>query len=196
MIQEVVNFFQISEGISIFNLIIYAVLIAAYSVFIWKFYKFLARKNIIFLNLTQYNKTKHPLGNKILHSLLFLAEYLIILPVMVVVWFVVLGVFLIILSKEQSVQQILLITAAIISATRITAYISEDLSKDLAKMFPFTMLAIFLLTPNFFLLDQLIPRFLEIVNFFEHILFYLVFVLIIEFLMRLSDTIISLFRSE
>jgi len=192
MIEKILDF----VGGGVLNLIIFASLITLYAVFIWKFYKFLARKNIIYFNFNQYNTTKHPLLNKFLHAILFLAEYIIILPILVAIWFTILGLFLIVLSKEQSVQQILLITAAIVSATRITSYISSDLSKDLAKMFPFTMLAIFLLSPDFFSLNELIPRFLEIPDFLHNIFFYLVVIIIIEFILRLGDLVIGLFRSS
>ena len=90
VLEQIINLLQFSEEFSIINLLIFSVLIAVYAVFIWKFYKFLAKKNIIFLNLNQYNKTERPLLNKLLHSILFLAEYLIVLPVIVLIWFIIL----------------------------------------------------------------------------------------------------------
>ena len=45
-------------------LAIYTIIIAIYSIFIWKFYKFLAKRNIIELNLSQYSRTEHPFLNK------------------------------------------------------------------------------------------------------------------------------------
>ena len=192
MFQSLIDLVGRFNGI---NLVIFTVLIAAYAFFVWKFYKFLARKNILYLNLTKYNKTTHAFRNKVVHSALFLAEYAIILPVIVLIWFVILGVFLIVLSKEQSIQQILLITAAIVGATRISSYISEPLAKDLAKLLPFTIIVFFIMTPNFFSLTELVPRFLEIPSFFEHIVFYLVVILIIEIILRTGNTIVDLFRS-
>lgn len=193
--EQIIRLFESSNGFSILNLLIFSILIAIYSVFIWKFYKFLARRNIIYLNLKQYNKTERPLLNKFLHSILFLAEYIIILPIIVLIWFVILSLFLLVLSKQQSVQQIILISAAIVAATRITAYISESLSRDLSKMFPFTILVIFLLDPNFFSLDLLVKRFFEISGFLNNIVFYFVFILIVEFLLRFGYTIIEFIKS-
>jgi len=37
------------------SLLFYTIFIALYAIFIWKFYKFLASKEIIQLNLNQYN---------------------------------------------------------------------------------------------------------------------------------------------
>ena len=111
---------------------IYTVLIAIYSIFVWKFYRFLAKRDVIQLNLSQYNWTEHPTWNKVLASALFFLEYIVIMPVLVFLWFALLSVFLLILSREQTVQNILLISAGIVAATRMTSYFSEDLSKDLA----------------------------------------------------------------
>ena len=45
-------------------LALYTLIIVIYAIFIWRFYKFLARRNIIELNLSQYNRTEHPTLNK------------------------------------------------------------------------------------------------------------------------------------
>jgi hypothetical protein len=173
----------------------YTIVIAIYAIFIWKFYKFLARRNILEINLGQYNKTENPLWNKFLASVFFLVEYTVIIPVVVFFWFSILAVFLLLLSKSQSVNQILLITAAIVAAIRVSSYLSTDLSKDLAKMFPFTVLAIFLLDPDFFLVSKLIGRFTEIPSLLGNILIYLIFIAGLEILMRFLFTIIDLFSS-
>lgn len=173
----------------------YTIVITVYAIFVWKFYKFLARRNIIQLNLNQYNRTEHPFWNKFLASLFFFIEYVIIVPIIVFFWFSILAVFLLLLSKNQDVGQILLISAAIVAATRMTAYYSTELSKDLAKMFPFTVLAIFLLDPEFFSIENTILRFSELPSLFENILIFLVFIAILEIVMRGLVTIIDLFSN-
>jgi len=177
------------------NIAFYTIVIAVYSIIIWKFYKFLARRDIIKLNLTQYNRTERPVLSKFLASILFFIEYIIILPIIVIVWFSVLGVFLVVLSQEQTAEQILLISAAIVAATRITAYFSGTLSQDLAKMFPFTVLAFFLLKPDFFNLSRFVPRLSEIPSLFQHILIFIIFIIAIEFILRFLFTIVDLFTS-
>tara|TARA_Y100000310_G_C20648528_1_gene798031 strand:- start:283 stop:933 length:651 start_codon:yes stop_codon:yes gene_type:complete len=171
----------------------YTVIITIYAIFIWKFYKFLARRNIIKLNLNKYNRTEHPFLNKLLASVFFLVEYIIIVPIIVFFWFSILALFLLLLSKNQNVTQILIISAAIVAATRMTAYYSGDLSKDLAKMFPFTVLAIFLLDPDFFAIEKTISRFAEIPSLLGNILVFLVFIAILEIVMRGLFTIVDLF---
>jgi len=174
----------------------YILIITIYAIFIWKFYKFLARRDILNLNLSQYNRTEHPFWNKFLASALFLVEYVILLPVIVFFWFSILAVFLLLLSKSQGVAQILVISAAIVAATRMTAYYSEDLSKDLAKLFPFTVLAIFLLEPDFFSIEKMIMRFSEVPSLLGNIFVYLIFILVLEVIMRALFTVIDLFTSS
>ena len=180
--------------VPIFNIFVYVVLIVIYAIFVFQFYRFLARKNIIKLNLSQYNTSKLPLLSKITASLFFMLEYLVILPALVFSWFVVLSFMLLLLSKDQSVSQILLISAAVVGAVRITSYFKEDLSRDLAKMFPFTVLVIFLLSPNFMSFTHVLARLSEISLFLDHILFYLVFVIGFEILIRGVYTLIFLMK--
>ena len=178
----------------VLNVFIYTILITFYSMFVFVFYRFLARKNIIKLNLSQYNTSRLPLLEKVVASLFFLLEYLIILPILVFSWFAILSFMLLMLSSEQPVSQILLISAAVVGAVRITSYFREDLSRDLAKMFPFTVLAIFLLSPNFLNFSSLLSRASQIPFFLEHILFYLVFVIGFEILIRMIYTAIFLLK--
>ena len=98
------------------------------------------------------------------------------------------------LSKDQSVAQILLVAAAVVGAIRVTSYFNEDLSRDLAKIFPFTVLVIFLLSPNFLDFSTVIGKLLEIPSFLNNILFYLIFVISFEILIRFFYTIFFLFK--
>ena len=177
------------------NLGFYTIFIAIYAIFIWKFYKFLASREILALNLRQYNHSKYSSLEKFFAILLFSIEYIVILPFLVLFWFAILSLFLLILS-EQSAQQVLLIAAAIIASTRITAYISEDLSKDLAKMLPFAVLSIFLINAHFLDGGNIISKLVEIPLLFNNILYFIVFIFSIEYVLRIIYSIAQLFASE
>lgn len=176
-------------------LALFSLLITVYAIIVWKFYKFLARRNIIQFNLNQYNRTEHPFWNKLLASVFFLVEYIIIVPIIVFVWFGVLAIFLLILSKSPNVSHIILVSAAIVAAIRISSYFSTDLSKDLAKIFPFTALAIFILEPGFFDPIKLIERISEIPSLLGQILIYLIFIIVVELILRSLFTLVDLFSS-
>jgi len=180
----------------LFDLFLYTIFIAIYAIFIWKFYKFLASREIIQLNLKQYNHSNYPGLEKFFAVILFTVEYMIILPFLVLFWFAILSLFLLLLSKSQSAQQILLIAAAIIASTRITAYISEDLSKDIAKILPFTVLGLFILDPDFFNIESMFAKVSQIPGLFNNIIIFLVFIFIVEFVLRGLYSIIQLMRSD
>lgn len=174
------------------NFAFYALFIAVYAIFVWEFYTMLAKRDLLELNLKKYNRTEHPFLNKLFASLLYLAEYIIILPVVTVFWFAVLSLFLLLLSKGQTVQQILLVSAGIVTAIRLTSYFKEGLSRDLAKIFPFTVLVIFLLEPNFFSIQEFTSRLLEIPSFLQHIVFYIGIIAGIEIIIRFFYLILDM----
>lgn len=171
------------------SLFLYMLFIVVYSVFIWKFYRFMAEREIIKLNLSQYNYSANPGTEKFLSILFSTIEYVIILPFLVLFWFTVFSIFLLVLSKNQSIDQILLIAAAIIASTRITSYIGQDLSRDLSKIFPFTVLALFLLEPDFLNVSTIFEKIAQIPNIFGNILMFIIFIFVIELLLRIVYSI-------
>ena len=177
------------------SLVFYTFMIFIYALFIWKFYRFLASREILQLNLKQYNYSGHPGPEKIVAIILYTLEYLIILPFLVAFWFVILSIFLIVLSESTNTQQILLVSAAIIASTRLTAYVSEDLAKDLAKILPFTVLAAFILSENFFNIGNAFDKLAQIPQLINEIFIFLVFIFIIEFLLRALFSLVELLKS-
>ncbi|GBE19653.1 hypothetical protein BMS3Abin17_00378 [archaeon BMS3Abin17] len=180
-----------------FNFLILVLLVVVYAVFIWKFYKFVSKKNIIGLNLNQYNRYEHPLGAKLMAGAFYLIEYIIILPFLIFFWFAVFTLLLIILSQAQEISQILVVSAVIIAAIRMTAYYKEGLSQDIAKMLPLTLLAVTVLNPNFYnesqYFERVISHLVQIPDFFMQIISYLIFIVSLEMVLRFFDFIISLF---
>ncbi|MFH1972025.1 MAG: hypothetical protein ABIJ18_00950 [archaeon] len=162
---------------------------AVYSVFIFHFYKFLARRDIIELNLAQYNTTEHPFLNKFLAFIFFIVEYILLFPILTFFWFVILTILLTFLAKDPLLSNILIASIALVGAVRVTAYYNEDLSKDLAKMLPFALLGIFLIdTVNITFLSSvnILLGFPALIN---QIVYYFLFVIALEIILRLIFTI-------
>jgi|TARA_Y100000310_G_scaffold262802_1_gene272610 hypothetical protein len=178
------------------NLLLIVFLVVAFSIFIWKFYRFISTKNIIELNLNQYNKTEHPLFAKLLAGAFYLLEYLIILPFLIFFWFSVFTLFLIFLTENLEISSLLLVSAVIIAAIRMSSYYKEDLAKDLAKLIPFTLLAVSILNPKFFSVERIFNQFAELPNFFNEIFVYLIFIIILEIILRSFDFVFSVFGLE
>lgn len=181
------------------NLFLLVLLIVFYSVFIWKFYRFIATKNILGLNLNKYNTSQHPFFTKVFAGGLYLIEYFLILPFLIFFWFSVFTLFLIFLTEGLEMQSLLIISVGIIGAIRMTSYIpryGEDLAKDLAKLLPFTLLAISILNPRFFDVERIFSHFSGLPEFFGEIIIYLLFIIILEMVLRFFDFIFSLFELE
>ena len=177
-------------------LALYALGMAVYAVFIWKFYRFLGRRDIITFDIEKYSKSKHPVLVSFVGFIAYVFNYIILVPVSAFLWFAVLSVFLLFMSKSQPVSQILLISMAIIAATRITSYYHEDLSRDLAKMLPFALLGIFAVDSTFFSLDLIVERVKEMPSLMMLIVNYLAFVVALEFVLRILYAGVSLFKVD
>lgn len=193
--QNIVGMFQGEQSLLVV-LLFFTGLIVIYSIFVFYFYRFLAKKNIIKLNLNQYNQAQHPFFSKFLAIILYVFEYVLIIPIATIFWFVVLSIFLLIISKSTDVASVILISAALISSIRVTSYISEDLSRDLAKMLPLTLLALALTDSSFFSIKVVMERFAEIPSMFQYVPYYLLFIVGLEFIMRLFDMVRKVFTIE
>lgn len=174
-----------------FVLFFVVIIVSLYAIFVWKFYKFLAKRDLLELNLKQYNNANHPTINKVIALLLFIAEYLIILPIVTVFWFFVMALLLFFLAKDLPAGNILLISGSIIGAIRLTSYYSEDLSNDLAKLFPFVILSIALVTPGFFNISDTFSKFGDIGGLITNVAGYLLILIVFEFVLRMLYLIVA-----
>jgi len=182
------------------NLLILVLMIVIYSILVWKFYKFISKKNPLGLDLNKYNSTQNSFFSRLFQGTLYFVEYILILPFLIFIIFAVFTFFLIILAQNQEISQILIISAAIITAIRMTAYYKENLSQEVAKMLPFTLLAITVLNPNNFsdaqYIERILIHFAQLPGFFSQIFNYLIFIVLIEAVLRFFDFIFSLFNLE
>lgn len=164
-----------------------------YALFIFKFYRFLAKKDLFSLNLNdKYNKAREGFFSRILKGIFYVIEYLLVFPLFTFFWFAVLTVLMSLLTREQTVNNILLVSIAVVGAVRVTAYYSEDLSRDLAKMLPFALLGVFLVDISYFSLNESFVILEQIPGHLTTLVYYLAFAILIEFIMR----IFSLFRKK
>ena len=178
------------------NLFFLILLVFLYAFFIWNFYRFIAKKNILGLDLNKYNKTDHPFFTKLFAGTFYFLEYLVILPFIIFFWFAVFTLFLILLTDNLEVGTLLTVAAVIVAVVRLSCYYKEDLAKDLAKLLPLTLLAVSLLNQNFFHVEKILNNFATIPSFFPKIIIYLAFIIILEAILRLFDFIFSLFGLE
>ena len=163
--------------------------VAVYSGFVFVFYRALAKKDLLKLDLSKYSNDFSGNVKKYLRSVLFVVQYIVIIPVLIAFWTLVLAVILTLLSDSSDHARNALIATSVVGAVRILAYWTEDLSRDVAKMLPFAVLGVFLVGStsvqwNEFgaLMDNL-PELAR--SFFSS----LVLLAILEILLRITSTI-------
>jgi len=180
----------------ILKLLFLILIILAYSVFVWKLYRFIAKKNFLDLNLARYNTSQQPVIAKTMAALFYFLEYILLSPFLIFFWFSIFTIFLIVLTDSLDVNAVIIISATVIAVIRMTAYYNEDLSKDIAKLLPFTLLSVSILSPGFFNIERIIGHISNIPDLFGEIALYLVLIIAIEIVLRFFDFIFSLFGLE
>lgn len=179
---------------SLIGLFALAVLITLYLIIVWHGSKILAKKDPLKLDLNQYNTAKHPVLTKVIEIGFYFAEFLVIAPIVIFIGFSVFTVMLALLSEGLAVKQILFISAIIIAVIRITAYYKESLSEDVAKLIPFTLLAVAL--SNFLDVQKVLTSLSEIPTLMGDVGIYLLFVIGLEIILQIFDFIFSQFNLE
>ena len=111
----------------------------------FNFYRFIARKDIIKLDLDKYNHSRRRIVRKSIASLLYVLKFLVIFPALVFFWFVVVAFLLSLMVRNQSLASVLLAAISVVGSIRICAYYNQALSTDLAKILPFALLGIMLI---------------------------------------------------
>ena len=118
--------------------------ISAYSIFVFIFYRNLAKRDLITLNLDKYSKNLTGKIKKYIKSITFVIQYILIIPILLTFWTLVLAIILTLLSPDADHSRNALIATSVVGSVRILSYWTEDLSRDVAKMLPFGVLGVFL----------------------------------------------------
>ncbi|MBW6442362.1 hypothetical protein K0A97_01100 [Patescibacteria group bacterium] len=191
------SFFQ-----TFLNLFLLVIVLVLYALFIWKFYRFIGTKNIFKFNFNKYNKSSRPFMAKIIAGFLYLLEYILIIPFIIFFWYSIFTFFLIFLVEESvGIEMILLISAIVIASIRVASYLpksGENIAKELAKILPFTFLALSIFNPQIFseFFVRISSRLSDLPLFFSGILTYLLFIASIEVILRFFEFAFNIFGIE
>lgn len=174
-------------GETYLQLFVFTIGLFIYAIFVWKFYKTLSKRDLFEINLEKYNlpTVKHKTLGKVGSSIAYIFKYGFVLPIYIFFWFLILSLFLLVLSKEITISHIILTSVVVVSATRVTSYYKEELSNDMAKLIPFALLAILIINPNFFSMETTIARLSEIPNLGSQIIKFLIFSIVLEWILRI-----------
>jgi hypothetical protein len=115
----------------------------------------------------------------------FITTKLFIFPFMIFLWFIGYSSFMFLLVQDLPTETIFLVSSGLIIAIRISAYYNEDLSKDIAKLIPFTLLGIFLLNPQLYSFSESFTRFLEIPSFIVQVASFMILAMLVEIILSI-----------
>lgn len=174
-------------GETYLQLFVFTIGLFVYAIFVWHFYKTLSKRDLFKIDWEKYNLpyVKHKTLGKVGSTISYILKYGFVFPIYIFIWFLILSLFLLILTEEAAINNIILVSIVVVSATRVTSYYKEDLSNDLAKLIPFALLAISLVDPNFFTVETTIARLSEIPNLWSQILQFLIFSIVLEWILRI-----------
>ncbi len=164
---------------------VYIAGMAVYAIFVFTFYRFVAARDMFGLDLSRYEQSRYKWVRSVLHVVMYVAKYILLFPFFAFFWFAVITGILAFLAKDQSFSQVLLMGLATVGTIRVAAYVKEDLSRDLAKMLPFAVLGIFLVNTSFFQIEDSLALLDETLNYTDHILYYLLYLIALEFALRM-----------
>ena len=175
-------------------LALFVVSIVIYGVFVFHFYRFLARKDIFQLDLSKYNESGHPALRKTVSVIFYFIKSLVMFPLFVAFWFVTLAGLMLVMGRGQSIDGIMLGAMGVVATIRVCAYYNTALATDIAKILPFALLGIMLIDST---LVQ-IPESAETIQVasarIETVAYYLIAVVVLEFLLRIVSGIFGYFR--
>ena len=145
------------------------------------------------MDLSSYEQSRFLWVRRILHVVMYVAKYLIVFPAFAFFWFAVLTFILALLSKEREISEILIIALATVAVIRVAAYYNEELSRDVAKVLPFAVLGLFLIDASFFEVGKSLNVLRGADDYRESILYYMLFLVALEFTMRVLLGVVALF---
>ncbi len=178
----------------IINLLLVVILVVIYAILIWKFYRWISKREILKLSVWIKSRTSSPGGSKFLGGIFYLIENLVFLPVIIFLWFLFVTIFLIFLTQGMEVGTVLTLSAIIITAIRMSSYYKEEVARELAKMLPLTLLAVALTQYGTFNFSEIIRNISLIPNYISEIWIYFIFIFVVEFILTLFDLIFRYFR--
>jgi hypothetical protein len=164
----------LSGDFSGFAAIFYLVVsIAIYSILIWHFYRYIARRDCFKISPRRHKKV------------IGFLKYFLFFPFVAFLFFAGFSLMMLFLTKSYEIPDVLSTSFAIIAAIRICAYYSEDLSKDIAKMLPFALLAIFLVDASYFRFSDITAKIGSLPEFFTVCIQFIVFIILMEWILRI-----------
>jgi len=113
-----------------------------------------------------------------------------VFPIMSFLYFAVLAGSLFFLAKSQSTYQIFLLSMAVVAGVRLTAFMSELASVDLAKLLPLSLLGVLVVDPSYSTWPAIWARYQEIPSLLPILGRFFLLFLVLETGLRLASLVL------
>mgnify|MGYP001493064721 FL=1 len=124
--------------------------IVLYSAFVYRFYRYLAKKDLIDADFSQYSEGFSGFMKRLVDGLMLIVQNILFAPFLISFWVLILAIILTLLSGGDDLYWNVLVATSVVGAVRVISYFSEDLARDVAKMLPFAVLGVFLVDSGAF----------------------------------------------
>lgn len=168
MHQGALTFWEGHEG-ELTTFAVYAVGIALYALLTGALYLVLSRRDLRLREVTHAKST---------------TRFLFAFPFLTFAMSLILALALFFLAKNRTVEEILLLSTAVVASVRVTAYIRESVAEDLAKTMPLGLLGVLLVDAGFVSLGTPFERIASLPGHLDLMAVYLVAVIVLEVVLR------------
>ena len=124
--------------------------IVLYSTFVYRFYRYLAKKDLIDADFSQYSEGFTGFMKRLVDGIMLIVQNILFAPFLISFWVLILAIILTLLSGGDDLYWNVLVATSVVGAVRVISYFSEDLARDVAKMLPFAVLGVFLVDSGAF----------------------------------------------
>ncbi len=164
------------------------VLIVAVSllcIFIWLFYASLSKRDFLRIDMRGRHASEY-FSQRKFSIISYFVKYLIFTPFLVILWFMGLSIMLLFLNRSMAIGAILTSSAVIVGVIRILSYYNNEAAEEVAKIVPFALIALFLMSSLGVTFTQVLSQLAQIPVLFDTILVYIGVLVFVEVVMRLS----------
>ena len=163
--------------------------IVLYSAFVFKFYRFLASKDLIDADFSQYSRGFTGFMKRFVDGILLIIQNILFAPFLISFWVLILAVILTLLSGGDDLYWNVLVATSVVGSVRVISYFSEDLARDVAKMLPFAVLGVFLVDAGSFNWDAVSILWGQLDEFAVSFASSMTLVVLLEAALRILSTV-------
>lgn len=170
------------------TLLIFALGVAGYTALVFAFYQNLSRRDLF-----PMSKQKGGRGR-----LTRMAEIMLLFPAFSFLFFAVIAAALFVMNKSSVVttSTTVLLAASVVVSVRLTAFMSESMANDLAKLLPLSLLAVLVVDPSYVTWSSTWARVQEVPTLIPLAMRFFAFLVCLEVVLHTTRAAIQAIRGR